>query len=162
MSFARQYVLARTLVSPHQWSVMRVVRQALMRTSTHLFKPDTSSTINYGPWPSWISVNEWDEDARKWSGMARDEGRCTDGEPSYSKIFVITDNIEQSENLRVYPVVIAVRVESILPVLPQCSKGRKHHYSPLKVWQLCDDELNARAQWSDNHRLANGKCEHCW
>ena len=66
----------------------------------------------------------------------------------------MTDEMEQKKNLQVYHVVTAIRRESILPVLPRCSKGRKHHYSPPKAWQLCDDMLNARAQWSGNHRLA--------
>jgi len=83
--------------------------------------------------------------------VVRDEGRYADGE---RKIFVMTDKWNKSENLRVYHVVTVIRSESILPVLPQCSKGRKHpsHYSPPKVWQLCDDMLNARAQWSGKHR----------
>jgi len=70
-------------------------------TSSSLMRLPLASSVNHGPWPSWISANGWYGDARKWCGVARDEGRCTDGEPSYSKIFVMirTDDMEQKWKL---------------------------------------------------------------
>jgi len=77
------------------WERSGKLSRGHQHTSSKLMHLPLALPTNHGPWPSWISVNRWHEDARKWSGVIRDEGRYADGEPSDSKIFVMTDKMEQ-------------------------------------------------------------------
>jgi len=80
------------------WERSGKLSRGHQHTSSNLTRLPLASSINHGPW-RWIGINGWHEDARKWSGVARDEGRRANGEDSDSKIFVMTDNMEHKWRL---------------------------------------------------------------